>query len=147
MGRVSLCKELKLKFRVFKRIGAFSRAREQGMSVEEARAYSDSLYPPTAEDIEYEERLQQGKRGASIFPWVSALSLLYPIAVTIYIATRTPATPAMVLGYGVANLAYLLFTAGIFAGRFGVFGLRNRWQVFALGFICFLLGTYLSNIS
>ncbi len=47
-------KELRLKLRAAKRIGAFSRACKQGMSVEQARAYSDQLYPPTAEDIEYE---------------------------------------------------------------------------------------------
>lgn len=43
---------------MLKRVGAFSRAREQGMSVEEARAYADQQYPPTAEDIAYEERQQ-----------------------------------------------------------------------------------------
>ncbi|MBI5429677.1 MAG: hypothetical protein HY938_04370 [Nitrosomonadales bacterium] len=122
-------KELKLKFREAKRIGAFSRARKQGMSVEQARAYSDHLYPPTAEDIEYENQLRQGKTDASVFPWISALSLLYPVAAMVYIATRTPAPPRMVVGYGLGNLAYLLLVAGIFTGKFGVFGLRSRWQV------------------
>lgn len=81
------------------------------------------------------------------FPWLSAVSLLYPVGAMIYIATRTPAPPSMVAGYGVANLGYVLFVAGIFRGRFGVFGLRKRWQVLALAVVCFLLGTYLSSIN
>ena len=51
--------DLKLKIKMAKRVGAFSRARKQGLTVEEARAYSDQLYPPTAEDIAYEERKRQ----------------------------------------------------------------------------------------
>jgi hypothetical protein len=31
----------------------------------------------------------------------------------------------MIAGYGLANLGYLLFAAGIFTGTFGVFGLRR----------------------
>lgn len=140
-------KELRLRIRAAKRIGAFSRACEQGMSVEQARAYSDQLYPPTAEDIEHESQLRQGKTAAAEFPWFSALSLLYPITAMAYIATWTPATPTIVVGYGAANFAYLLLVAGIFTGTFRVFGLRKRWQVFALAVGCFVLGTYLSNIS
>jgi hypothetical protein len=51
-------KELKLKMRAAKRIGAFARAQKQGMSIEQARAYSDNLYPPTADDLAYEEKLR-----------------------------------------------------------------------------------------
>ncbi len=81
------------------------------------------------------------------FPWISALSLLYPIIATIYIATGTPAPPIMIAGYGLANLGYLLFAAGIFTGTFGVFGLKRRWQVLALAAICFAIGTLLTNLS
>ena len=81
----------------------------------------------------------------SIFPWVSVLSLLYPVAAMVYIATQTPANPKMVVGYGVTNLAYLLFVVGIFTGKFGVFGLSKRWQVFTLAFVCFVLGVLMSN--
>lgn len=62
MGSISevpmFFKELKLKMRAAKRVGAFTRAREQGMSPQQARAYSDNLYPPTAEDLEYEQKLR-----------------------------------------------------------------------------------------
>jgi hypothetical protein len=117
------------------------------MSVEEARAYSDQLYPPTADDITYEERQRHTDEGRSAFPWLSALSLIYPISATIYIATRTPAPTVVIAGYGLANLGYLLFAAGIFAGRFGVLGLKRRWQVIFIAIVCFALGTILSSIS
>lgn len=144
---MGLLKELRLRFRATKRIGAFSHACKQGMSVEQARAYSDNLYPPTAEDIEYESQLRQGKPNVSVFPRLSAISLLYPVAAMAYIATRTPVAPSIVVGYGVANLAYLLLVAGVLSGKFGVFGLKKRWQVFALSVVFFVFGTYLSNIS
>jgi hypothetical protein len=82
----------------------------------------------------------------SIFPWVSALCLLYPIGAGVYIATQTPARPPMILGYGLANLGYLLIGAGIFRGTFKVFGLKKRWQVVVAGISAFLIGTFLSNI-
>jgi hypothetical protein len=52
-------KEFRLKMRAAKRLGAFARAIEQGMSSEQARVYSDNLYPPTAEDLEYETQLRR----------------------------------------------------------------------------------------
>lgn len=55
--------DFKLKMKMAKRVGTFSRARKQGMTVEEARAYADKLYPPTAEDIAYEERKRQEEGG------------------------------------------------------------------------------------
>jgi hypothetical protein len=55
-------KELKLKMRAAKRLGAFVRASKQGMSSKHARAYSDNLYPPTAEDLEYEKKLRFNDR-------------------------------------------------------------------------------------
>jgi hypothetical protein len=51
-------KDLRLRMRAAKRLGAYRRAFEQGMSGEQARAYLDYLYPPTAEDLEYEEKLR-----------------------------------------------------------------------------------------
>lgn len=79
--------------------------------------------------------------------WPSALALLYPISATIYIAGWTPAGPAMVAGYGLANLGYLLFGAGISVGSFQVLGLKKRWQVFGAALSSFLAGTVLSNVG
>jgi len=71
------------------------------------------------------------------FPWPSALALLYPVGAAISIATAMPevrsaalARPAMVAGYGLGNLGYLLFAAGVWPGAFRVLGLKKRWQVF-----------------
>ncbi|MBK7421390.1 MAG: hypothetical protein WAU44_16325 [Nitrospira sp.] len=81
------------------------------------------------------------------FPWPSALGLLYPITAIVYVGTATPAGAAMVVGYGIANLGYLLFVAGVFGGTFQILGLNNRWQVFAAAVAAFLLGTLLSNVG
>lgn len=140
---MGLLKQLRMRVRAAKRLGAFSRASKQGMSVEEARLFSDSLYPPTVEDIQYENQL--GRTDTLRFPWLSALSLLYPLASMAYLAT-SQAPPSMIAGQGIASLAYLLFVAGIGAGRFGVFGLKKRWQVFLFAGFCFALGTYLVNV-
>jgi hypothetical protein len=83
----------------------------------------------------------------SIFPWVSAISLLYPIGAAIYIATQTPAKPSMIVGYGLANLGYLLIGAGTVKGTFKILRLKERWHVLVAGAIAFLLGTFLSNIA
>ncbi len=139
---MGLFKQLRMRVRVAKRLGAFSRASKQGMSVEEARFISDRLYPPTVEDIQYENQLRQTE--TLRFPWLSALSLLYPIASMAYLATAQ-APLSMIVGHGIASLAYLLFVAGIGVGKFGVFGLKKRWQIFLLAIFCFALGTYLVN--
>ena len=81
------------------------------------------------------------------FPWPSAIGLLYPLGAALYIATATPANTAVVVGYALANLGYLLFAVGIFSGSFRALGLRNRWQVFGAAVVSFVLGTVLSNIG
>ncbi len=83
----------------------------------------------------------------STFPWVSAISLLYPIGATVYIAMLTPASLPMIVGYGSANLGYLLVGAGILKGTFRVVGLKKRRHVLVAGAIAFVIGTVLSNIS
>lgn len=84
---------------------------------------------------------------APIFPWASAICLLYPIGAGVYIATQTPTNPPMIVGYGIANLGYLLVAAGIFKGSFRIFGLKKRWQVLVAGVMAFLVGTFLSSIG
>jgi hypothetical protein len=63
------------------------------------------------------------------------------------IGTATPAGAAMAFGYGIANLDFLLFVAGVFGGTFRILGLKNRWQVFGAASAAFLLGTFLSNVG
>ncbi len=91
-------------------------------------------------EVEKNNRLTQ-------FPWISAVSLLYPISATIYIAMQTSAGIITVIGYGLSNLGYLLFAAGIFAGKFSIFKFRKRWQVFVAAFILVLIGIILTNIN
>jgi len=83
----------------------------------------------------------------STFPWVSAIFLLYPIGSAVYIATQTPARAPMIVGYGLANIGYLLIGAGIVKGTFRIFGLKKRWQMLVAGATAFLIGTFLSNIG
>ena len=59
---MGLFKDLRLKAKYFKRIGAFGRAKESGMNDADARAYVDSLYPPTPEDLKYEARQEYRER-------------------------------------------------------------------------------------
>lgn len=49
---------LKLKNRFATRLGIAIRARNEGMTVEEAWRYADELRPPNQEQIEYEAQLR-----------------------------------------------------------------------------------------
>jgi hypothetical protein len=100
-------------------------------------AYNAGLHP--------EMRTMLGVGGSS-FPFASAICLLYPIAATIHMS-RTPAKGTEIAGYGIANLAYLLFAAGIFAGSFRVFGLGSRKTVIGAAVLAFVVGVVLTNIA
>lgn len=141
---MSILGALRLRLRAAQRLGAFSDATKQGMSTADARAYSDKVCPPTAEDLAFEALLRGGK--AQPLPIASTLSLLYPLAAAIYIA-RTPAPGAQIAGYALAQLSYVLFAAGILKGTFGVFGLKKRTHVLACGAAVFLVALVLSNVN
>ncbi len=79
-------------------------------------------------------------------PWISTLSLLYPMSSSFYVVLFTPANILIVIGHGLAQLGYLLFIAGILTGKFMVFRLGNRRQVLTAAVILFLLGAVLVNI-
>jgi hypothetical protein len=88
------------------------------------------------------------------FPWPSALAMLYPVGAAIRIATAMPevrsaamARPAMVAGYGLANLAYLLFAAGVWPGSFRILGLKKRWQVLASAVLSLAVGAILATFA
>ena len=80
------------------------------------------------------------------FPIVSAISLIYPISASLYMLTRG-ANFYQTIGYGLSNLGYLLFVAGIISGTFRIFKLTKRLHVFTLSIIVWLLGTILINLS
>jgi len=82
----------------------------------------------------------------SKFPWLSAITLLYPISLII-VLTQTSASIPMIIGYVVANLGYALFVAGIATGTFRIFGLTKRSHVLAMAVIAIFIGLFLSNLE
>lgn len=96
--------------------------------------------------IEEKRRYVSDSRRGNFHNW-SALSLIYPIAVTLYISTQTSAKLPMVLGYGIGNLGFVMVLAGIFAGTFHVFSIHKRWLVYVIGLISVFVGIILSSIS
>ena len=54
--------KIRLYSRAAKHLGAFARARQQGMSQAEAQAFADKTYPPTAEDAAFKIILQAKER-------------------------------------------------------------------------------------
>jgi hypothetical protein len=88
------------------------------------------------------------------FPWPSAFALLYPLGAAIDIVATMPevrstalARPAMVAGYGLAHLGYLLFAAGVWPGSFRILGLKRRWQVLTSAVLSSVVGAVLCNLA
>ncbi len=63
------------------------------------------------------------------FPVWSALALLYPISVMTWAWIGTGSF-SLAWNYGLGNLGYLLFAAGIHPGTFKALGLTGRSTVF-----------------
>ena len=87
------------------------------------------------------------KQETSNFPWVSAALLLLPIGATIYLAATSTVNIVVLLGYGIANVSYVLLGVGIFTGKFGIFKITDRKQAFIAAAIAFVLGTALVNVN
>ncbi len=86
-----------------------------------------------------------GTRELTGFPWVSWLAMLYPIHAMVTIANMgAPILPT--LGYGFANLGYLLFGAGLLVGNFRALGFRYRGQSLIAAIAVWIVGTVLSNL-
>lgn len=80
------------------------------------------------------------------FPYISFLALAYPIAAMLSMSEAT--TPVViVLGYGFANLGYLLFAAGIVAGQFRAFSLERRVPTILAALVAWVVGVVLSNAA
>lgn len=80
------------------------------------------------------------------FPYLSLLALLYPaLAILSMAKSSIPLTHQ--LGYGFANLGYLLGVATVVPGHFRVLGLDYRLQTFLAALFFWLGGFALSNIG
>jgi len=86
-----------------------------------------------------------GSRERSSFPWLSSLAMLYPIAAMLIIANQGAST-LPTLGYGFANLGYLLFGAGILTGSFRALGFRYRIPTLIAAVVVWLVGMVMSNV-
>lgn len=80
------------------------------------------------------------------FPYLSLLALLYPVLAILSMA-KTAAPPILILGYGFANLGYLLGAATIFPGHFRILGLDERVPTLVAAVIFWVIGFALSNVS
>ena len=90
-----------------------------------------------------EERIVETNKGMKNF-YPSTISLLYPIVAMIYIATKIPEVP-VILGYGLSQLGYVMFFAGVYKGTFLVFNLDKRRQVLSVAIILIVSGLVLFN--
>ncbi len=81
------------------------------------------------------------------FPIWSFLALAYPVSAMGWMLFTTPAGFLMSLGYGIANLAYLLLAAGLIFGRFGILRLKGRWNTIPAAVIVWVCGTFLLQMG
>ena len=90
-----------------------------------------------------EERIVEKNNGMKkIYP--STISLLYPIVAMIYIATKTSEV-SVTIGYGLSQLGYVMFFAGVYKGTFLVFNLDKRLQVLVVAVVCVGMGFIFIN--
>ena len=90
-----------------------------------------------------EERIVETNNGMKNF-YPSTISLLYPIVAMIYIATKTSEF-SVIIGYGLSQLGYVMFFAGVYKGTFLVFNLDKRLQVFVSAIVCVGMGFMFIN--
>ena len=79
------------------------------------------------------------------FPYLSLLALLYP-GLAILTMAKTPAPPILILGYGFANLGYLLGVATIIPGHFRILSLDDRIPTLIAAVVFWVIGFALSNV-
>ena len=143
---MNIFKKIKLFYRMSQRMGAFSKLMKQGYDMHEARRLSEEIYPPTNEDRKFEkEYIKKDKaKLTSKAHFISTYSLAYPILAMIYIRTHTTDT-GIIIGYGLAQLGYLLIASGIIWGTFKVFDLDTRLKTIIMGICCLFIGTVFSQ--
>ena len=79
------------------------------------------------------------------FPVLSLVALFYPVVAILSMAS-TPASPILMLGYGFANLGYLLGAASVLPGHFRILGFDDRLPTLVAGVLSWVVGFVLSNI-
>ena len=79
------------------------------------------------------------------FPFVSFVALLYPVAAMLSLS-ETPISVVAILGYGFANLGYLLLVAGIFFGQFRALALEGRVVTIIAAVVSWVVGMVLTNV-
>ena len=89
-----------------------------------------------------EERVVKTNNGAKNFN-ASTISLLYPLVAMIYIATK--AEVPVIFGYGLFQLGFVMFFAGVYKGTFLVFNLDKRLQVLVVAVVCVGMGFIFIN--
>tara|TARA_R110000823_G_scaffold23973_2_gene71113 strand:+ start:722 stop:1153 length:432 start_codon:yes stop_codon:yes gene_type:complete len=143
---MNIFKKIKLFYRMSQRFGAFSRLIKQDYDMHEARRLSEEMYPPTKEDRKFEEEYIKKNKTikTSKAYFFSTYSLAYPILAMIYIRTHTTDT-GIIIGYGLAQLGYLLIASGIIWGTFKVFDLDTRLKTIIMGICCLFIGTVFSQ--
>ena len=85
-------------------------------------------------------------------PWVSLLALAYPITAGVWMyrsAAPTGHAGALVpgMGYGLANLGYVLLAAGIVGDSFAILGLHRRPRVLLVAAGAWVRGTVQTNVG
>jgi len=80
------------------------------------------------------------------FPYLSLVALLYPV-IAILSMTKTPAPPILILGFGFANLGYLLGAATVIPGHFRILGLDDRIPTLIAAIVFWVIGFALSNVA
>jgi len=78
------------------------------------------------------------------FPYISFIALLYPVAAMLSLS-ETPISVIGILGYGFANLGYLLLAAGVFFGQFRAFALEGRVITIIAAVVSWVVGVVLTN--
>lgn len=78
--------------------------------------------------------------------WPSFIALAYPLIASMTFSSGS-AGALEAMGYGLANLGYLLGVAGIVAGHFRALGLNYRAPTLIAGVGAWVVGTFLVNVS
>lgn len=78
------------------------------------------------------------------FPLWNWIVLLYPLGTFFYFLDKVPLYFAW--AYAVSNVGYLLAVITIYPGRFLLFGLKTRVEVFIFAAVAWITGVVFTNL-